>query len=91
VNDSPNDTNTLRIIEQQQPMVLSAPPRPILIRNQNGFNPSTSYTMLNGNQMVSNTNSTEEGSLSSGIPATIEKEMPKFLSTNHPSSNSEII
>jgi hypothetical protein len=87
VNDSPNDTNTVRI-QEPQPIILSAPPRPILIRNQTN---STSYTMSHGNQMISNTNSIEEGSLSSVISATIEKEMPKFLSTNNSSSNSEII
>jgi hypothetical protein len=77
VNDSSNDTNTVRISEQHQPIIIAAPPRPILIRNQNNFNSSI--------------NSTEEGSLSSGIPVTTEKEIPKFLSTNNPSSNLDLI
>ncbi|CAF1531124.1 unnamed protein product [Rotaria sordida] len=41
--------------------------------------------------MVSNFNSIEGSSLSLGISTTIEKEMPKFLSTNIPSPNPEII
>jgi hypothetical protein len=94
VNDSPNDKNTVLMPEQYQPIILAVPPRPVLIRNQNNFNSltnSTSYTISHGNQMISNSNSTEEGSSSSDIPGTTEKEMPKFLSTNVPSSNSDII
>jgi hypothetical protein len=94
VNDLPNDTNKLLSQEQYQPIILAAPPRPTLIRNQNSFlplNESTSYSMSNGNQMVANSsNSTEEGSSSRSIPVNTEKEIPQFLSTNT-SSNSEII
>jgi hypothetical protein len=87
VNDPPNDTNSVTIPQQFQPIILSAPPRPVLLKNQTAFMPvtsSTSYTMLHRN---SNSNSTEEGALS--VPT--EKEIPKFLSTNNPSSNSELI
>ncbi len=87
MNDSLNDnTNAILNQQQYQPIILAAPPRPVLIRNQNSFLPLnnlTSYTMSNGNSIVSNSNINEEGSSSSqGISVTIEKEIPKFLSPN---------
>ena len=95
MNDSPNEMNKALPQEQFHPIILAAPPRPMLIRNQNRFiplNDSTFHTMSNTNQMVSNnSNSIEEGSLSQGIHAMAEKETAPFLSTNIPSSNSEMI
>lgn len=86
MNDSVNDTNITRI-QEQQPVVLPAPPRPILLKNQNNFNPSTSYTISHGNQIISN----EEGTLASSINGSNEKETSKFLSTNNSSSNLDTI
>ncbi|CAF2614979.1 unnamed protein product [Rotaria sp. Silwood2] len=94
VNNLSNGTNKTLVQEQYQPMTISTPPRPILVRSQNSFMPlnnSQSYKIQNGNPKVSNFNSIEEGSLPLDISTTIEKEMPKFLSTNISSSNPEII
>ena len=97
MNDSSNDTNSVRIPEQPQPIIIPTPPRPILLRNQNNtnFNTSTNpipYNISHGNSMVSTTSSTEEGLLSSGKSTIAEKEISKFLSTNNSSSsNSELI
>lgn len=90
VNDSSYDVNTSRVQEQNQPIIIAAPPRPVLIKNQNNFMPSntsTSYTIPIGNQRIISLHSIEEDSLPIDIATTIEKETHSFLSTNIPSSS----
>ncbi len=67
------------IQEQYQPIILAAPPRPILMRNQNNFIPLTNTT--------SYPNATEEGSVS----VIAEKEKSTFLSMNNLSSKPDMI
>ncbi|CAM4740881.1 unnamed protein product [Rotaria magnacalcarata] len=97
VDTSSNDTSlSLTQETYQPPAVTLAPPRPVLVRNQNGFvplnnNSSTSHTILNGNHAVSNFHSTEEGPLLPAVSVIMEKEMPTFPSINISSSNQEIM
>jgi hypothetical protein len=79
MNDASNDINSALILEQYQPIILAAPPRPVLMRNQNNFaslsNP-TSYP-----------SAMEEGS----VPIIAEREKSTFLSTNTTSSKPDMI
>ena len=83
-----------RLPEDYQPIVLAAPPRPILIRNQNHFLSTSSYPRISNGSISSNLTTNEEGSFSQPVPVIIDKEIPHFLSNNippPPSSNVDVV
>ena len=86
VNDPSNGIRSSPAEEQQLPAMISAPPRPVLLRNQHYFTPTTpttSYLRSSNGLIVSYSNVTEEGVLP---PVASTKEMPRFLSMSSPSS-----
>ena len=87
VNDPSHDIRSSPVEEQRLPTMISTPPRPVLLRSQHHFTPSTpttSYLRSSNGLIVSYSNVTEEGAIPAAVAST--KEVPRFLSTSSPSS-----